>query len=69
MKAIKMMRRLEHLCYEEKLGEFGLFSLEERGLWGDLIVSFQYLKGVYEQQGINFLCSLIAIEQGTMHLN
>lgn len=59
--AMKMIRRLKHLSYQDRLRQLALFSLQKRKFsQGDLMVAFQHLKGAYEK---DYPCGLLPTEQ------
>ena len=47
-RAMKRTKGLEHLSYEERFRELGLFSLEKRKFWVDVIAVFQNIKQDYK---------------------
>ncbi len=46
-----MIQGIEHLPCVNRLRELGLFSLEKRRLWRDMIAVFRYLTGGCKKEG------------------
>ena len=63
-RAMRMIRGLEQLPYEDRLRELRLFSLEKRRLQGDLTAACQCLKGATGKVGRDSLSGSRVIGHG-----
>jgi len=64
-----MIKRLEHLPYEEGLGDLGLFSLVKRRLRGDLINVYKYLKCGSQRDMAKLFSAVHGTGQGAIAIN
>lgn len=67
-KATKIVRRLEHLPYKERL-RAGSVQPAERRFLGDLFAAFQHLNGPFKHKGERFFICAGSDGQGWMALN